>query len=149
MDPVTISALATGAFTLLQPHLKTIAVKAAEKVGELVPETIGKLWERVMDKFAAKPAAKEAADDLLKNPDDADLQAQFRVQLKKALEEDETFAEQIQELVEQAGVQTNVQVRDGAAALGEHAKAVGKGGMLIEGSVGGDVIGAGGKKNEG
>lgn len=40
-----------------------------------------------------------------------------------------------------------IKVRDGAVAIGKGAKAVGKGGILIEGSVGGDVIGAGGKKD--
>lgn len=40
-----------------------------------------------------------------------------------------------------------VQVRDGAVAIGKGAKAVGKGGILIEGNVGGDVLGPGAKKS--
>jgi hypothetical protein len=48
--------------------------------------------------------------------------------------------------VEKADAQTNVQVVDGAAAVGDRAKAVGKGGILVEGNVSGDVIGAGATK---
>jgi hypothetical protein len=62
------------------------------------------------------------------------------------MEEDPGFAEQIKELVEKADAQTNVQVVDGAAAVGDRAKAVGKGGILVEGNVSGDVIGAGATK---
>jgi hypothetical protein len=146
MDPITISALTATAWTLIQPHLRTIATKSAEKISELVPETIGKLWGKVVDRFNTKPASQEVTSDLLKNPDDSDLQASFRVQLKKAMEEDPGFAEQIKELVEKADAQTNVQVVDGAAAVGDRAKAVGKGGILVEGNVSGDVIGAGATK---
>ncbi|HSF79755.1 MAG TPA: hypothetical protein VLA49_00885, partial [Anaerolineales bacterium] len=118
------------------------------KIGAELPAAVGKLWTALKGKFEAKPSAKEALVDLLKNPEDPDLQAQFRVQLKKALEEDKDFAEQVKGFLEEAGTQIRVQVRDGAAAIGDGAKAVGKGGMIVEGNVGGDVLGAGAKKGE-
>jgi hypothetical protein len=148
MEPIAISVLTTTVLTLIQPHLNTIATKSAEKIGELVPETISRLWERMMDKFATKPTAQETTEDLLKSPDDSDVQAAFRVQLKKALAEDPAFADELKGLVEKASAQVDVEVRDGAAAVGDHAKAVGKGGNLIEGSVGGDYIGPGASKTE-
>jgi len=54
-------------------------------------------------RFAKRPAAHEALSDLEKSPDDADLQATLRVQLKKALEEDKAFAMELQELLRVAG----------------------------------------------
>lgn len=149
MEPTTIIATATAALTVLKPYLPTIATKAAEKIGSELPAAVGNLWTALKGRFEAKPSAKEAMDDLLKNPEDGDLQAAFRVQLKKALEEDEGFAEQVKGLVEKAGAQINVRVRDGAAAIGDHAKAVGKGGILIEGDVKGDILGSSAKKGGG
>ena len=47
----------------------------------------------------------------------------------------------------QRSYQQIIKVRDGAVAIGVNAKAVGKGGILIEGNVGGDVLGPGAKKS--
>jgi hypothetical protein len=140
MDATTISTTVSDAWTILQPYLPIIATKTAEKVGAELPAAVGKVWGALKAKFDNKQAAKEALTDLLKSPGDSDLQAVFRVQVKKILEEDSVFAEEFNSLVKEAGTQINVRVRDGAAAIGDHAKAVGKGGTLIEGSVGGDYI---------
>ena len=148
MEPATIIAIATAVLTVLKPYLPKIAEKAAEKIGSELPVAVGKLWTALKGKFETRPSAKEALVDLLKDPEDADLQAAFRVQLKKALEEDKDFAEQVKRLLEEAGAQIRVQVRDGAAAIGDHAKAVGKSGILVEGDVGGDILGSGAKKSE-
>ena len=105
MDPATITALVTTTATALQPFWPAFATKAAETVGAQVPAAIGKVWAAIKERFDKKPSAKEALLDLLKNPDDADLQAAFRVQLKKVLEEDDAFAGDLQRRLESAGAQ--------------------------------------------
>jgi hypothetical protein len=148
MDPATISITAAAAFGALQPYLPTIATKASEEIGKQLPAAVGKMWSALKAKFDTKQAAKDALTDLLKNPDDYDLQAAFRVQIKKAMEDDPAFADAFKPLVDEASTQVAAQTRDGAIAIGDHAKAVGAGGILIEGNVKSDVLGSGAKKEE-
>ena len=148
MDAATISTTVTDAWMILQPYLPMIATKAAGEIGKELPAAVGKVWGALKSKFDNKQAAKEALTDLLKSPDDSDLQAAFRVQVKKILEEDSVFAEELNGLVKEAGTHVDVKVRDGAVAIGDHAKAVGKGGTLIEGSVGGDFLASNAEKTE-
>ena len=102
MDANTLNTLALNTYQALQPYWPLFAAKAAETLGEKAPEAIGNLWTAVKERFARKPAAEETLRDLLKNPDDPDLQAAFRVQMKKLLEEDDAFAGQVARLVESA-----------------------------------------------
>jgi len=146
MDPATITALIASVFALLQPYLPMIAEKAAEKFGEEIPASVGKVWTAIKSRFENKPAAKEALDDLQKLPEKTDYQASFRVQLEKLLEQDAAFADELKSLADRAQAETKLRTRDGAIAYGDHARAVGKGGMLIDGSVGGDALGPGAKK---
>ena len=85
MDIVTLTAL-------LAPHLPTLmklggkaAESAASKVGADTWETVKKIWAKLSPRIEAKESAKEAAIDVANNPDDEDLQAALRVQLKKLL----------------------------------------------------------------
>jgi len=102
LDPASATALATSAVALIQPYLPALATKAAETLGEKVPDGIGKLWAGLKERFAKKPSAEEALQDLLKDPNNADVQAAFRVQLKKLLDEDKEFAASLKKLTEQA-----------------------------------------------
>ena len=134
---LALPALVTSAWTVLQPYLPILATKAAEELGKKVPEAAGKVWEAVKKKFDTKEAAKEALTDLLKSPDDSDLQAAFRVQLKKLLEEDQPFATELSKLLEAAGSDYKGQVIGGGAlAQGNGATAVGQGGVYIGGNAG-------------
>jgi hypothetical protein len=63
---------------------------------------VGLLIPSLKKGFTKKPSAQEALDDLEKSPEDPDLQAVLRVQLKKTLEEDKTFAAQIKQLLQEA-----------------------------------------------
>ena len=107
MDPALLTALAASAFTVLQPHLSELAKSAAGALGKKVPDAIGALWAKLRARFADKPTADDALKDLLANPDDSDLQAVFRVYLRKLLQDDAAFADEIKELVESAGEQTS------------------------------------------
>jgi hypothetical protein len=136
-----IPALVTNAWTAIQPVLPIIAAEEAEKIGE---HAVSKVWGAIKKKFDTQAAAKEALEELLKAPEDADVQGQFRAQLKKLLQEDASFAADLARLLEAAGSNYKGQVIGGGAlAQGSGAKAVGQGGIYIGGDAG-DVNG--GKK---
>jgi hypothetical protein len=138
-----ISDLVKETWTVLQPFLPIIAGKAAEEIGKT---TVGKVWVTIEKKFKAKSTAKEILEDLCKNPHSADLQASFRYQLKKLLEEDNSFVSELSNLLESTGSKFKAQViGGGAVAQGNNAKAVGIGGILIEGGVNDSNITAGDK----
>ncbi len=142
MDPTTIQVMATGALAVLQPYLATAGGKAAEELGKQIPAAAGRLWETIRKKLDVKAAAREAVTDILKHPDDPDMQAAFRVQIKKVLEEDPIFADQFQELVEKAhqeATEYHAEAHDGSAiAQGNNAQAVGPRGVINKGK--GNII---------
>jgi len=136
---IDIALLATSAWTMIQPYLPVLATKAMDEISKKVPEAVGKVWDAITKKFETKPAAKEALDDVLKSPEDADTQATFRQQLKKIMAEDESFASDLSKLLETAGDSYKASLTgDGAIAQGAGARAVGKGGVMIGGDVGGN-----------
>jgi hypothetical protein len=94
MDPVT---LAGSAVALVAPYLVEGGKELAKKVGAEVGDRIVTLYDRVKAKLTGGGA--EALADLEKQPKDADNQAALRVQLKKALEADPTFREELEKLV--------------------------------------------------
>ncbi|NET01344.1 MAG: hypothetical protein F6K61_12385 [Sphaerospermopsis sp. SIO1G1] len=71
---------------------------ASQAVGQDIWNTGKAIWGKLQPKVETKAAALEAAEDVAKNPDDEDLQASLRVQLKKILEADTALAEEIAEL---------------------------------------------------
>lgn len=138
---IEIPALVTTTWTTLQPFLPIIAAKAAEEIGKTA---VAEVWTAIKKKFDTKEAAKEALADLIKDPQDADAQGAFRKQLRKLMEEDNSFASDLASLLEKAGSDYKGQViGDGALAMGTGAKAVGKGGIIIEGGMSGGTINTG------
>ena len=92
MDPVTI---ATTVVAFLSPYLAEAGQSAAKKGGEALMAAL----ER---RFKGKPAAQEALNDVKNNPQDEDLQAALRVQLKKSLAADADFLAELAKLLEEA-----------------------------------------------
>ena len=136
MDANSLAALATTTYIALQPYLPVLLTKAAEKIGEEVPPGIAKLWNGLRERFAHKPNAEESLKDLSTSPDDPDIQAAFRVQLRKLLEEDTGFADELNRLIDQAGAKTDYHAvlhGSGAIAQGIGATAIGAGGTMIHG----------------
>ena len=86
------------------PFLMTMGNKAAEAASEKVGEDIWNkakaIWAKLYPKVGAKPSAQEAAEDVAKAPEDEDLQASLRVQLKKILENDKPLAEEITKILQ-------------------------------------------------
>ena len=86
------------------PFLLNVGNKAVEgasqKVGEDVWNKAKAIWAKLHPKVEAKEAAKEAAADVAENPENEDLQASLRVQLKKILDADTTLAEEIAKILQ-------------------------------------------------
>ena len=96
MDPITISALVTSAWSLLAPFAKKAAGKLVEKSSEELPEVVaGKVWDAVKGKMEAHPETKSLPADLVRKPDNQVVQGAFQYQLQKLLEKDEAFARQL------------------------------------------------------
>ena len=94
---------------------------AEHEVHERGWELAKSLWQRLRPGVEAKPAAREAAADVASHPDDVDVQASLRVQLRKLLSEDRALAEELARLLEagrQAGSVTTVSASDRGVAAG-------------------------------
>lgn len=106
MSPFPFVAIAASAVSLLAPYLKKKAEQLAGKVVKAVTTAAWKkskeLHEAIDAKFAGKEAAKKALVDLAKNPEDLGSQEAVRVQLTELMQDDETFAKQIVDLLKQA-----------------------------------------------
>lgn len=111
MDLPNIPELASELARILGPYLPYLA-KAGDTVGEKALEETGKkaggeafegakrVWKRLRGKVEEKPQAAEAVRDLAEDPDDEDLQAAVRVQLKKILAADLGLAGEMAELLQ-------------------------------------------------
>jgi hypothetical protein len=144
MDPNTLAFLAADTLSKLGPYWPLIATKAAEKVGELLPDTVGKLWTALKDRMDVKEAAREALEDMLKEPDNQAFQTVLKVQLEKILKQDEAFAGNLQSLLADIQPQTNQQATvrgdKNTVIQGSHNQVLGKGSVQVTGDVKGDIV---------
>ena len=115
MDIGALASSVTRALVPLLPYLLKAGEKAAEETSKTVAgqswEWAKSLWTKLKPKVEAKPAALEAAQDVAQSPEDEDLQAALRVQLKKLLTEDQSLAEEVSRWLEQgkaAGINISV-----------------------------------------
>jgi hypothetical protein len=118
MDPQTASIIATTVVGFLSPYL----VKAGEAIAKKIGEDI---YHVLKARFSNRPAAQEALTDLEQAPNDADLQAALRVQLRKLLREDEVFAKQVRDMLDDAG-KTEAGAMTIRNIAGDHAKQFGQ-----------------------
>ena len=95
MDPVTLAGLAVA---LVAPYLVEGGKELAKKIGGEAGERIVKLYDKVKAKLTGSGAAKDVAD-FEQAPADQDNQAALRKELKKALEADPAFREELEKLV--------------------------------------------------
>lgn len=140
MDIGALASSLTAALVPLLPYLLKAGEKAAEETGKTVAnqslEWAKTLWTKLKPKVEAKPAALEAAQDVARAPEDEDLQAVLRVQLRKLLTEDQSLAEEVSRWLEQckaAGITVT--------ASGERSVAIGgnvKGSTIVTGD--GNVV---------
>ena len=129
--PAQIVQFLTPFLPYLVKGIKLAGQEAAKALGEQAGEqgfaSAKALWEKLRPKVEAKPAALEAAQDAAAHPDDEDAVVSFRRQLKKLLEEDESLAQELAQLLKQA------QASGRTVASGNHSVAIG-------GSVSGSTI---------
>ena len=122
-----IVALASSVTTALVPLLPYLLKGGAEETGKAVAgqswEWAKSLWTKLKPKVEANPAALVAAQDVAQAPEDEDLQAVLRVQLKKLLTEDQSLAEDVSRWLEQG------------KAAGINVSAIGKRSVAIGGDV--------------
>ena len=135
MDIGALASSLTTALVPLLPYLLKAGEKAAEETGKAVAgqswEWGKSLWTKLKPKVEAKPAVLEAAQDVAQAPEDEDLQAVLRVQLKKLLTEDQSLAKEVSRWLEQ-GKAAGITV----TALGERSVAIGgdvKGSTIVTG----------------
>jgi hypothetical protein len=129
MDPSSIQILAAQAVSLLVPYLS----KAAES---LAPRLTEDLYSVIKKRFEGKPAAQESLAELENAPEEADLQASVRAQLKKLLSEDESFQRELAALVTQPESEQALQ------KISASGRGVAAGGAISGTVITGDVSGS-------
>ena len=150
MDIAALTALLTPAIPFLVKGGEKLAEMAAEKIGNTAPELVKKIWQRLQGAIDKSPAAKELVADLANSPDNRGFQIALESQLEKILAADQDLAQQIAELIQQAGpsISQHAEVHgSGAIAQGEHAVAAGQGGVAVGGDVHGRITLGGSHKD--
>lgn len=99
MDIVTLTQALVALLVPLLPFLIKAGEKSVEEIGKKVGESTWnlakKIWSRLAPKINASPSAKEAVNDMVKNPQDSDYLAAFRIQVRKILESDPVLAKEL------------------------------------------------------
>jgi hypothetical protein len=101
MDPLTISTLAAAAVSFMGKFLSHATEGAATKAGEAI-------FDAIKAKCLSDKSRTETLEDFAREPDDEDLAAALRVQLKKLLQADEQLAAQIAQLLRAQGAGSTV-----------------------------------------
>jgi len=132
MDVTILATEITAFLAPFLPDLVKLGGKAAEeaskKLGVDALESAKGLWGKLRPKVEAKTAAQEAVMDVVAAPKDEDAKAALRLQLKKILAEDETLAQEILSLWQEAKARNA-----GAVARGDRS-------VAVSGSLNGSVI---------
>jgi hypothetical protein len=95
-----ITKLANSIWDIIWAYLPSIATNDIEG---LIGQTGGVLWKAIKKKMGTDATASEILTNLLKHPDDKDLQATFQTQLQKLLEKDSVFADNVTKILKDAG----------------------------------------------
>lgn len=133
MDIALLAAFLTPVLPFLVKMVETSAETVAEKFSEDTWSKAKAIWANLHPKVENKPAMKEAVTDLANNPDDADLQAAFRVQLKKLLEHDAQLVEAITRILQKNGSQPLPSTQINQTVAGDQNQVIGQvsGGQVI------------------
>jgi hypothetical protein len=105
------------ALPLLTKAGETAVQETTKKITAETLEVAKALWEKLRSGVAARPAAQEAVSDLAGNPEDEDVRAAFRVQLRKLLEENRALAAEVAGMLERDAVQRVV--AEGGSAVAD------------------------------
>lgn len=136
-----ITALLAPAVHFLKKTDEAAAEEAGKRLGAGVWDKAQAVWARLCPELDVSGRAREALDDLEDDPDDADLQAQFRVQLKKILKANAELEDALAPLLldpSPGDIYNATQEGDGTLAQGSGAVAGGEVG--VGGNVHGSVL---------
>jgi hypothetical protein len=103
---------------------QALAERASNELGAEGRELATAVWNRLSQRIDERPAAQEAARDVAANPKDEDMQAAFRVQLRKLLTEDPALLAEVRRTLEEGqkgGTNTVTASGAGAVAIGRDA----------------------------
>ncbi|SMP81210.1 hypothetical protein [Noviherbaspirillum suwonense] len=99
MDLTVMAQAATAILGPCLPYLLKLGDKAAEegakKIGADAWGLAKSLWSKLSPKLNESPTANEAVADAAAAPEDQDLQAALRVQIRKLLARDESLASEL------------------------------------------------------
>lgn len=118
---------------LLQSHGVTPAYSPNNKIDPGTWTQARQIWAKLQPSIEAKETAKEAVLDVVQNPQDADLQAAMRVQLKKILEQDPALADAIAAIFQTGARASSSAVHITQRVYGNHNQVIGQvsGGTII------------------
>jgi hypothetical protein len=109
-DVITLAKDAVSFLAPFLPYLLKAGANFTEEAGKKLGEQLGGgvwekvkgLWAKLQPKVEAKPATKEAVQEVAAQPDDEDAKAALRMQLKKLFTEDQTLADEVLKIFEEA-----------------------------------------------
>lgn len=149
MDPALIQAIASGVVVTLTSAviklmnasaspIKAVGQELIETLGQTVGERAAGLMKTLVNKFKGNPAAEAAVADFVETPEDEDVQAALRHQLKKMLKDDEAFAQKLHKLLQ---ADNEVSPHTGVRASGERSVATGRdvNAPIFTGDIKGDI----------
>ena len=141
-------SLATSAVTVLSPYLVKVGEKAAEKIGSILPEGVGKVWNTIMAKFTGNVIAEAAVKDFVNRPGDQLSQSSFANQLRNLLEAEPAVATELARLLDEAKRQSGGPIfNTGSGAVATSGGvAAGAGGVAVGGDVSGNISIGGSEK---
>lgn len=125
-----IAAIAAAAVALLTPYLVKAGEAVAKKAGETVWDKASELYQVLRTRFRGDPIKESALTDLQQMPEDGDTQASLRKELKKVMQDDPRFAEQLLSILKEAG-QTETGATIISMAAGDYANQIG----VVQGDV--------------
>lgn len=109
MDPVFLAA---ETISLLSPYIKKLAEKFTENTTKTAIDTtdlaieqresLEEILSRIEMQISSKPEAVELLEEFKQSPDDSDIQAAIRIQLKKIVSADDKFAHELSALISKA-----------------------------------------------
>lgn len=147
LDPATI---ATGISIILGKYAIDQGGNLLKEVGPKALETAKEMYQATLDYFRQK----KQEDELKKfeqNPEDPKAQGRFEGQVENAVQEDDelqakldqllaTYEKQAGDYIKEHGSITNINVKDGAVATGQNARAYGAGSVHVEGNAPGNIF---------
>lgn len=136
MEPISTIAMTTVA--ILVPFFKEAGKSFASKAGEAAWNKCEDIYQAIRTRFQGKTVAEEALEDFKKNPEDEDYQGALRKEIRKTLEGDKLFYDQLSKMLSEAK-EVGIVVSGSGAVATSGGTAAGESGIAIHGNMEGDI----------